>query len=610
MQFTFLDMAGTVLFTRDDAERAIWTVEEMTLELEFPYIQTKAVSIGQRVFFKDPATGNHEIYEIRQAKTYQPDAYQSIVAENICVSELSDEHINDSEIDNQSCSGVLGSVLSGTLWSVGNVEINPTSSVDLSRGSVWQAVLQIKDNWNVYIEPRIIFNSDQTITRYLDIKRTSGEWHGVRLSIDKNMLDPSVTYDDTNVATALYGYGGTITSSDPEKPNTECDFSGVAWAATDEHPAKPKGQKYLEDPAATAAYGRNGRPRFGFYQNNDITDSNLLLQKTWETLKTVSSPDISIEGTVEDLYRLGYADQPIKLHDIALIEINPNGFKTQRQIIRLTVDLLDPSATTLTIGAYIPNIIYIERATNESATGSRGGGGGNSSKTTTAWREYVVQMQQINNGTGLRIESIHNDVEHQEAEIMVQTGRIDIAYNKINQEVIDRRNSDNVLAGRITVEANRITQEVTERKNGYNTLEGRITVEANRITQEVINRQQSDNVLSGRITTEANKISLVVTEYEGENVVNTASIVAGINDQTGSYVKIKADTINLSGYVTASQLSATNATITNLTNGTTTAASIKTNALSASSSFSLKGHTHNNSNITSDGVTYNIVTWS
>ena len=120
---------------------------------------------------------------------------------------------------------MLNGVLSGTLWSVGNVEINPTSSVDIARGSVWQAVLQIGDNWNVYIEPRVILNSDGTISRYLDIKNPSGVWPGLRLSIDKNMLDPSVTYDDSNVATALYGYGGTITSSNPDTPNTECDFS-------------------------------------------------------------------------------------------------------------------------------------------------------------------------------------------------------------------------------------------------------------------------------------------------------------------------------------------------------------------------------------------------
>ena len=61
MQFTFLDMAGKTLFIREDAERAVWTQEEMSLDLEFPFVEDKVVSIGQRVFFKDPSTGNHQI---------------------------------------------------------------------------------------------------------------------------------------------------------------------------------------------------------------------------------------------------------------------------------------------------------------------------------------------------------------------------------------------------------------------------------------------------------------------------------------------------------------------------------------------------------------------
>ena len=35
MQFTFIDMAGKTLFIRDDAERAQWTQEEMSLDAEF-----------------------------------------------------------------------------------------------------------------------------------------------------------------------------------------------------------------------------------------------------------------------------------------------------------------------------------------------------------------------------------------------------------------------------------------------------------------------------------------------------------------------------------------------------------------------------------------------
>ena len=97
---------------------------------------------------------------------------------------------------------------------------------------------------------------------------------------------------------------------------------------------------------------------------------------------------------------------------------------------------------------------------------------------------------------------------------------------------------------------------------------------------------------------------MVVTQKDGQDVVDAASIVLGINDQTGSYVKIKAQTINLSGYVTADELSATNATISNLTSGATTANTLKTLLLSASTGFTYQGHSISFKTITINGTTY------
>ena len=570
MQFIFLDMAGATLFTRNDAERAQWTQEEMTLECEFPYLDDKRISIGQRIFFKDPSTGETQIYEVKQAAMLEPDHYQTVTAENICISELSDEHIDSAELNSLTASAALAQVLSGTLWSVGDIQINPTSTGDVSRGSVWQAVLQIKDNWNVYIEPRLSIASNGAITRFLDIKSTEGTWNGVRLSIDKNMLDPSVTYDDSELVTALFGYGGTKIAENTEEEDKEIDFTGIAWTATSTHPAKPLGQKYIEDPEATQLYGRNGRPRFGFYQNTDIEDPELLLQKTWESLQTSSKPTISIEGTVADLYRMGYADQPIKLHDIALVEVLPAGYKSQIQIIRMSTDLLDPSATTLTIGAYIPNIVYIERKTNESATGSRGGGGGNKSKQTER-SEYETAIEKSNRRITLR--AYQNDLDDLDNDVKLQEARIDIEHNRITMEVADRRDADGVLSSRITQTATEIRSEVNNEIAGVNStiqqtaymirtevraseagLQSQITQTANAITAEVNRATGAESSLSGRITVTSNKVGLVVEEKDGQNVVNSASIVAGINSQSGSYAKIQAAKINLDGYVTSSML--------------------------------------------------------
>jgi hypothetical protein len=251
---------------------------------------------------------------------------------------------------------------------------------DFSRGSVWDAVNTIQNNWNVYITPRVVISSAGVITgRYLDIAPAEGVWHGLRLSVRKNMVDPAVTYDDEDVYTALYGYGGNIqkskTTGDDEKQ--ELTFKDVVWTATSEHPAKPDGQTYIEWPEKTALYGRNGRPRFGYYQNSSIKDANVLLQKTWESLQASSNPKISIAGTCVDLHRLGYTDEPLQLHDQVIVEIEETGELFYKQIITCDIDLIDPTGSRVEIGDYIQNIIYINRDT---AKKSKGGGGGGSSK--------------------------------------------------------------------------------------------------------------------------------------------------------------------------------------------------------------------------------------
>ena len=369
-----------MLFVRSDMEQGNWTQEEFTVNATFPFDAGKVIERGQRISFRDPATGSVEVFEIRNVTNIEPDHYQQIVAEHIAVSELSDEHVNSTEITNKTAAQALTTVLTGTGWAVGNNSASGTSSADIPRGSVWQAINTIQRNWNCYLTPYVTVNSAGAITgKYIDITPAQGVFRGVRLSIDKNMEDSSVTYDDTEVLTALYGYGGMVTVENQSTPDEseELTFAGVTWSATSDHPAKPYGQTYLEDPAKTALYGRNGRARFGYYQNSDIKDANILLQKTWEALKATSSPKISISGMVADLYRLGYADQPLRLHDMAIVEVRQTGEVFQKEIIRLDVDLLDPSATRPEIGDYIPNIIYINRETFDYATtGGAGGGGG------------------------------------------------------------------------------------------------------------------------------------------------------------------------------------------------------------------------------------------
>ena len=376
MEVIFL--SNGTLFTRSDMESGHWIQEEMNVNATFPYDPDKVIERGQRIAFRDPSTDELQVFEIRSVSTYADGSYQQLTAEHIAISELQDEHINTTQITSKTAAQALTTALNGTLWSVGTNTSSSTSSADFSRGSVWQAVTTIQQNWNVYITPRVVISANGTITgRFLDISPAGGTWRGVRLSIRKNFLDPVVTYNDEEVLTALYGYGGTVDTqrSGSDDTRQELTFANVVWSATSEHPAKPSGQTYLEWPEKTALYGRNGRPRFGYYQNANIKDANVLLQKTWETLKKTCDPKISISGLCAELYRLGYSDEPIRLHDLAIVEIEETGETFYKEIIKLDVDLVDPSGTRLDIGDYIPNIIYINRDTAEKSRGGGGGGG-------------------------------------------------------------------------------------------------------------------------------------------------------------------------------------------------------------------------------------------
>jgi hypothetical protein len=124
--------------------------------------------------------------------------------------------------------------------------------------------------------------------------------------------------------------------------------------------------------------------------------------------------------------------------------------------------------------------------------------------------------------------------------------------------------------------------------DNQNMIGSKMKVQSDMIRLEVAERKEMGNNLSSEIRMQKDRISLVVKETGEGYEVNSASIVAGINGQHGSYIKLKADKIDLSGYVTASQLNATNARISNMLSGRAIFSS-----LSASSGY--LGNSHGSS---------------
>ena len=94
MEITFLSPSGTTLFVRNDMEQGNWMQEEYTVQATFPYNAEKVIEAGQYIYFRNPATDNIVVFEIRNVTNIEPEHYQQIIAEDIAVAELNDEHID------------------------------------------------------------------------------------------------------------------------------------------------------------------------------------------------------------------------------------------------------------------------------------------------------------------------------------------------------------------------------------------------------------------------------------------------------------------------------------------------------------------------------------
>lgn len=168
------------------------------------------------------------------------------------------------------------------------------------------------------------------------------------------------------------------------------------------------------------------------------------------------------------------------------------------------------------------------------------------------------------------------------------------------------------VLSRLVVDGNGLDSQVREVKEGVELNSSRITQTQKEITLEVNERKSQNSTMSSKISQLSNKISLVVTEKNGKDVINTASIVLGINNQTGSYVKIAARNINLDGYVTAKEFNAAKAEIDNLkvsiTNGNYIhARTIDGTNVKANGGLQVEGRWANWRTIEIDGVSHTVL---
>ena len=153
--------------------------------------------------------------------------------------------------------------------------------------------------------------------------------------------------------------------------------------------------------------------------------------------------------------------------------------------------------------------------------------------------------------------------------------------------------------GKITQSATSLTSDYTAKITNAKTeltrdYEGKITQSATSLTSDYTAKitdakTEVTTAYESKISQTASSINTEVSKKVGKT-----EIVSSIN-QTAETIKISASRIDLSGYVTATQLSTTNASITNLMNGSTTASYILATKMKVASGNFYLGDANNTS---------------
>jgi phage minor structural protein len=353
MNFLFFDRNDAYLFMRTDATDAHFVHSTLNLTAVFPVDSAKMIEEGIRIGYLDK-DDNFQLFEIRVLTNDLEDSTQSIdSAEHIAIAELTDEIVESEAPTTKDAQEAATIALTDTAWEIGTYVASDDYSTEWSYATVWACLCDVRDTWGVRIVPRLTISGTEITHRYIDIVSETPVNRGVRLEVNKNIEQAGVTYDDHAQYTALYGFGKEMQS---DTGSEKVSFSGIEWATPTNPANKPIGQAWVEDAAATALYGRNGRKRVGIVEFPDIEDTYDLIDATWIYLQASLLPSVTINCTILDLYNLGYNDELIELNDSLACIIDPLGVEELLGVVDIDEDLLRPENTKPTIGVYRPDI--------------------------------------------------------------------------------------------------------------------------------------------------------------------------------------------------------------------------------------------------------------
>ena len=354
----FFDSNETFLATRTDVVSFIVEEGDYCLTGSVPIDDTMVTpKSGMLVAFYD-RDRRFVLYEIKRYTPMEPQHTIEFYAEHAAMCELLDEVVLGKAVTNGSAGYAVQKCLEDTRWELETDESIGTASTTFYYKSVWECFNTIAEKWNCAFDFRWVFDGFSITKRYVSVLARLGADRGKRFELWKDINNASVTYDDSNICTLCYGRGkgeqvGTDSSGEPTY-GRRITFADIEWSVAEGDPVdKPLGQEYVEDTAATALYGRCGRPRKKIKLFESITDPEELLQLTWEFVSANNAPLFEANLSVVDLEEVyGFDYEAVRVGDGVLAIVDEAGIQLQAVIKNISRNYIAPELTSIEMGNY------------------------------------------------------------------------------------------------------------------------------------------------------------------------------------------------------------------------------------------------------------------
>lgn len=274
--------------------------------------------------------------------------------------ELND-HLVLGKIQGMNLTTGLREILSGTRWEMGTVDSaivsNPVAE-ELQYMNVLEAIHELVKQYNCDVYFTYVIDIDKVVRRQVNLFRRLGTDSGKRFEISKDMLSVERHIDTTMIKTAIYPIR--IEESE-EEGKVITDISSVEWRVANGDPVdKPLGQKWVGDPNALRQWGRLDRSgnlihRVKLYEFNEEVTPAVMLQMSWVSLGSYTSPKVTYTTNIVDLYQLlgeEYAHEKVVLGDTCVVIDNyfTVPIQTEDRVIELELDLIDPANSKVILG--------------------------------------------------------------------------------------------------------------------------------------------------------------------------------------------------------------------------------------------------------------------